>query len=326
MNDLVCPDCGREGRTGVTYPLHCLCGGLWWAREPQLYPVPPLREEEVESSTPLWQDPKDTGLLWKREDLNRSGSFKDRGAVVLAALAHQCGAHRLVVDSSGSAALAAAAAAAEMELELTVHTPGDLPSEKLDALTAFGAQVVAQGDRGAAARRAGLSAQSEFYVSHVYHPAFREGTAQAALEVFRQTGGDPPSTWLVPVGNGSLLLGLGLALLRSGVETVRLVAVQAAACPGLREPGGEGRTGAAGIGIATPPRREEILAVLERFQGTILEIEEEDIVAGRDRLGRRGVAAELAVGAVVAAVERLRGDGESGSILGWVTGAGHRGG
>ncbi len=325
MNDLLCPACGREARTGPTYPFRCICGGLWIARAPELYPVSEAGDEGVQPPIPLWADPGDARLRWKREDLNATGSFKDRGAAVLAAVAQRAGAEALVVDSSGSAALAAAGAAARVGLPVTVHTPGGLSPVKRDALRELGAAVVAEGTRAEASARARREADHVFYFSHVYHPAFREGTALAALEILEQTGGDPPPLWVVPVGNGSLFVGLALALERAGRSEVRLFAVQAGACPGLRRPGTGGATRAHGIGIDDPPRREEILAALRRGGGRTVEVSEEEIEAGRLALGRRGISAEPASAAAEAAVRRLRAEGETGEILAFLTGSGHRG-
>ncbi len=326
MNDLVCGACGREARTGPTYPYRCVCGGLWSLLRPELTPAGGVEEEGVEKPTPLWTDPRDPGLLWKREDLNRTGSFKDRGATVLAAVAERAGAANLVVDSSGSAALAAASAAVSAGLALTVHTPEGLPRVKREALEVLGARVVASGDRCAASARAREAARESFYFSHVYHPAFFEGTARCGVEALAQCGGAPPPVWVLPVGNGSLLLGLDRALGRAGVEGVRLMAVQASACPGLNRPGSGSGTAASGIGISDPPRREEILAALARTGGGVIEVGEDEIEASRAALGARGVAVERASAAAEAGVRRLRAEGERGPILAVLTGSGHRGG
>ncbi len=281
--------------------------------------------ERVQAPTPLWPDPVDRDLLWKREDLNRTGSFKDRGAEALAAVAVQAGATRLVVDSSGSAALAAASAAARAGIPVTVHTPGDLPSAKRHALETMGARVVAEGDRAAAAARAAEAAAREFYFSHVSHPAFFEGTGHSATEALAQCGDREPRTWIVPVGNGSLFLGIAHALDRLERKNVRLMAVQASACPGLRRPGTGGSTRATGIAIADPPRREEILAALALHGGEVIEVGEEEIEAAHAALGRRGVAAERASAAALAGVRALRSAGEREPVLAWLTGSGHRG-
>ncbi len=327
VHDLVCARCGREARTGPTYPVHCLCGGLWLLTEPRL-PVPDgERGPNAGGGIPLWPDPRDPDRWWwKREDLNRTGSFKDRGAEVLAAVAVEAGAERLVLDSSGSAALAGASAAARVDLPLTVHTPESLSSIRREAIEVLGARVVARGDRAAAARRAREEAEGAFYFSHVYHPAFFEGTAASGAEVLASTADRAePVTWVVPVGNGSLLLGLDRALVRAGVSGVRLTAVQAAACPGLRRPGCRARTAAAGIGIPDPPRREEILAALERHGGGIVEVEEEEIAAARDEMGRIGLDMEPAAASAAAAVGRLRSSGHEGVVVAWLTGSGLRG-
>jgi threonine synthase len=325
MNDLVCPACGREGRTGATWPYRCVCGGLWSARDPEAYAIPGASDREARPPTPLWEDPARPGTLWKREDLQRTGSFKDRGAAVLARLARERGASRVVVDSSGSAALAAASAGAREGLEVTVHTPGDLAPPKREALDAFGVRLVAEGTREDAAQRVLESIERDFYLSHVYHPAFHAGTATAGEEVLRQTGGAPPPVWLVPVGNGSLFLGLVQALDRAALADVRLIAVQASACPGLTGGTGAGRTRAAGIGIVNPPRREQILGALRARDGEILLVSEEEIEAGTLSLGRKGVWADPAAGAVEAALGQLEAAGARGACVAWLTGSGLRG-
>jgi threonine synthase len=322
MGDLLCPACGAEATTGPTYPPRCACGSLWSARDPEGY----LEGIPAAAPTPVWSDPGDAALWWKREDLTRTGSFKDRGAEVLVRAALRGGATALVLDSSGSAALAGASAAAVAGLPLTVHVPGSLPAAKLGALEIFGATVVARGTRGDAASRALEEATGAFYLSHVHHPAFIAGTSRVGSEVLSQLGDAVPPLWVVPVGNGSLFLGLDRALTREGIEGVRLIAVQASASPGLRRPGTGGATLASGIGIADPPRREEILTALHRWGGRVIEVDEDELAAARASLWHHGVAAEYAAAAAAAAMIRLRRDGESGGALAFLTGSGHRGG
>lgn len=317
-NDLLCPECGREARTGAVYPFTCICGGLWTANpEADAFPASGFHP------TPLWRDPRYPSIWWKREDLNPTGSFKDRGAVVLAALAAECGAEQMVVDSSGSAALAAAAAAARVRIPLTVHTPRSLAPPKRDALRFLGATLVSAGDRSDAAERAREESRGAFYASHVYHPAFSTGTGGAATEVLDRMGEAVPPVWVVPVGNGSLFLGLA-RVLETVVPKPRLIAVQAARCPGLRKPGRAEATEAVGIAISDPPRRTEILAAVERFSGRVLEIPEDALLQARETLWGRGVAAETASAASLAGIRVLEEEGETGPFLGWITGSGLR--
>jgi threonine synthase len=118
---------------------------------------------------------------------------------------------------------------------------------------------------------------------------------------------------------------LAQALEREGMKHVRLVAVQARTCPGLTAPGGRGRTRAAGIGIANPPRREEILCALRQRGGEIELVTEAEIEAGTESLAGKGVWAEPAAGAAEAALDKLQARGETGPFLGWLTGSGLRG-
>ncbi|AHI00468.1 hypothetical protein GCM10010174_64440 [Kutzneria viridogrisea] len=47
----------------------------------------------------------------------------------------------------------------------------------------------------------------DFYATHVYNPLFHIGTATFAFEVWEQLGGRLPDTFVLPVGNGTLVLG-----------------------------------------------------------------------------------------------------------------------
>lgn len=322
MNDLWCPRCDGEAKTGPVYPPRCACGGLWRAREPSAYRVE--RDRASHFVTPVWKDPREHAVWWKREDLSRTGSFKDRGAESLIRLAKRVGASRLVMDSSGSAALAAASAAARAGLPLRVHVPADTPARMLAVLGEMGAEALAEGTRADAAMRALEESSRAFYASHVHHPAFTAGTAEAGFEALAQMRDVTPSMWILPVGNGSLLLGLHEALQASVRHAVRLVAVQAAATAGLLRPGVAGRTRARGIAIADPPRREEILAAVRRSGGEVLEVSEEDIAGAEERLWKRGLAVESASAAALAGLTQLRSRGLSDPVLGWLTGCGHR--
>ena len=319
MNRLTCSSCSQTVRTGSVYPYRCRCGGLWAIQSSEVvYP-------DGEAVTPLWEDPEEEALLWKREDLNPTGSFKDRGAASLAEVARASGATSLVLDSSGSAALAAASAAAALHLPLTVHTPRMLSPVRKRILEFLGCEVVAEGNREDAGERARRASEESFYFSHVYHPAFFWGTAIAAWEALRQVKQSVPRIWMLPVGNGSLFLGQAAALRGAERYDLKLIAVQASSCPGLRAPGSGGTTHAAGIAISDPPRREEILKTLGEFNGWVIEVDEEEIRDATRTLGRRGVLAEPAAAAVLAGVRRFRAGGDRAPILGWLTGSGLRG-
>ena len=317
MNNIEC-GCGRRLIPGPVYSPECDCGGLWSFGSS---PAPP---EPTPWTAPLWKDPVDPSLFWKREDLNPTGSFKDRGAHALAGWAQEYGATSLVADSSGSAALAAARQGAVLQLPTTVHAPESLGEQRKQTLRTFGARIVAAGSREDAARRAREQAADSFWFSHVYHPVFAWGVSLSAHEVLAedQNRGEEVD-WIVPVGNGSLLLGLCLALETVPRPGVRLVGVQAENCAGLFPQRIRTDTAAAGIGIASPPRRQQLWEALKSHEGTVELVSEEAMKEAEADLRSRGVFAEPASATVLAAFRRRENVGRP--AVGWLTGAGGRG-
>ncbi len=142
-------------------------------------------------------------------------SFKDRGAVLLAELALRLGPQRVLADSSGNAGTAIAAYCARAALPCTVYVPEGTSPKKLEQIGAHGAQVrLVDGDRETAAQaaRAAADEPGTFYASHVFNPYFLHGTKTYVHELWEDLGGRLPDVLVVPVGNGTLLLGAALAV------------------------------------------------------------------------------------------------------------------
>ncbi|MEV0581396.1 pyridoxal-phosphate dependent enzyme [Nonomuraea sp. NPDC050310] len=260
-----------------------------------------------EGRTPLVEERP--GLFLKLEYVAPTGSFKDRGAVVLVALARLAGADRLVADSSGNAGTAVAAYAARAGIEAEIFVPAGTSEKKLTQVRGHGAQVtVVPGTREdtAAAAIERVEEGGAFYASHVYNPFFHEGTKTYAYELVEQLG-RAPGTVVLPAGNGTLVLGAhrGFAELRAaGVidRMPRVVAVQAERCAPLA-----GRTGflptvAEGIAIADPARREGILRAVDE----VVTVTEAEIGAARAELARRGLWVEPTGAVAYAAAARAR--------------------
>jgi threonine dehydratase len=151
-------------------------------------------------------------LVVKAECLQRSGSFKYRGALnaVLAGLERND--RRPVVAVAGNHALAVALAARECGLRATVVMPKDGRPLKRAAVEALGATVVTsevpQADR-------------EQIVSDLVNRGMRSitpddpevmaGAGTLMLELVEQMGAPLPSTAVVPIGMGGLFAGLTIA-------------------------------------------------------------------------------------------------------------------
>jgi threonine synthase len=276
-----------------------------------------------EGMTPLVAHPPDAGgLLLKLEFLSPTLSFKDRGAAVLVAKALELGATELVADSSGNAGTAISAYAARAGLPCTVFVPGGTSAKKLAQMQAHGAAVVeVAGTREdtAAAAIASVEERRAFYASHVYSPWFYEGTKTYGFEVCEQLGWSSPDLLVLPVGNGTLVLGVARAfdeLLAGGVidRLPRLLLVQASACAPIArafradtdrvEPVRNEGTIAEGIAIAAPARGERILEVVRRYGGDVVAVGDDEIRESVAALARRGLYVEPTAAAPLAGVMR----------------------
>lgn len=278
----------------------------------------PLDITMGEGMTPLVTAPGQPGVHLKVDHLMPTGSFKDRGAVLLAALAAQLGVDRLMADSSGNAGTAVAAYAARAGIACDVYVPEATSAGKVAQLRAYGATVhQIPGTREDTADAAARAADEPgvFYASHVYHPFFLHGTKTYVLELWEQLGGRLPDTLVLPVGNGTLVLGAHLAcaeLLDQGLidRLPRIIAVQAAGCAPLAAAftGGSFEiaahgTVAEGIAIARPARGPQILAAVRATGGAIITVTDDQVHAAHACLARAGLYVEPTSAVCWAAVQ-----------------------
>jgi threonine synthase len=237
-------------------------------------------------------------------------SFKDRGAVLLAALAKRIGVRSALVDSSGNAGTAAAAYFARAGIDCRVFVPASTSAGKLAQMRAHGAELtLVEGSRADTSAAALSAAESPgvFYASHVFHPYFLHGVKTYGYEIWEQNDHQLPRTVVVPVGNGTMVLGCHLAfreLVDAGLadRLPALVAVQAAGCPPLAaafargldiaEPVDVQSTVAEGIAIAAPPRGTQILAAVRASGGAIVTVTDAEVLAARTELAAEGLYVE----------------------------------
>jgi len=318
----VCPECGRQFE--FTDPAWRCCGTPMRLAEPPAAPVPlaelagrPLTTwryaEALGVPAELWRSATlgegitpllsaGDGISVKVEYASPTLSFKDRGVVLLIVQALAAGAAKVIADSSGNAGTAVAAYAARVGLPAEIFVPASTSPKKIAQVRAHGATVnLVPGTREATAAAAieAVEAGDSFYASHVYNPVFHLGTATYGFEVWEQLGGRLPETLVLPVGNGTLVLGVtravaGLLAAELIPAAPRIVAVQAANCAPLAAARRAGSaeplavesspTIAEGIAIAAPARGAEILAAVD----DIVTVTEEQVLAGRSELARRG--------------------------------------
>src|SRR3990172_7394069 len=247
-------------------------------------------------------------LLLKLEQLFPTGSYKDRGAAVLISKAKEMGIARVVEDSSGNAGCAIAAYAAKAGIECEILVPESTSPGKLAQILLYGSALRRiPGSRENTANAALAAAKDTYYASHSWNPFFFEGTKTFAYEVWEQMGFRAPDALILPVGNGTLLIGsfLGFRELKeNGLadKIPRHIAVQAENCAPLLAmfrnnldtvPRIETReTIAEGVAIAAPVRGKEIVEIVRETGGEVVAVSDAEVENALVLLGRKGLYVE----------------------------------
>ncbi len=176
--------------------------------------------------SPLLNDRVGGRLLIKAEPLQRTGSFKFRGAYNRISRLDAGEIERGVVAfSSGNHAQGVAAAAHAMGAPAAIVMPSDAPQIKLDNTRAWGAEVVIydryRQDRDVAARDL-AEQRGAVLVPPFDHPLIIAGQGTVGLEIAAQAeaAGAKLDALLSPCGGGGLISGCALALAEKapGVE------------------------------------------------------------------------------------------------------------
>jgi len=167
-------------------------------------------------------------LVLKAENLQRTGSFKLRGA--LNKLRSVGSVEGVVAGSAGNHAQSLAYAARASGVRCEVFMPVDASIGKLSAVRAFGAEVHQQGDSVDACVELARARAAEAGLLFV-HPfddldvvAGQAGVGIELLEDVPEIG-----TAIVPIGGGGLMSGVAAAIRQRRPE-VRIVGVQAERC------------------------------------------------------------------------------------------------
>jgi threonine dehydratase len=188
-----------------------------------------IRETPVLSSQTLAQRTGITVAL-KAENLQRTGSFKLRGALAkLASLGQACEAG-VVTGSAGNHAQAVAYATRVRGVACEVFMPEFAPIAKAEAATALGARVRLVGatvDESLAAARDRADAAGLMFVHPFDDPEVIAGQGSLGLELLAQVPG--MTRVIVPVGGGGLISGVAIAI-KSERPEVEVIGVQAEAC------------------------------------------------------------------------------------------------
>ncbi|WP_238009859.1 threonine/serine dehydratase [Dactylosporangium sp. AC04546] len=189
--------------------------------------------------TPLLSSPaldRATGgsVICKAEGLQRTGSFKIRGAWnAIAALPPHARANGVITFSSGNHGRALAFAARMHDVPVAVVLPTDVSETKRTAIARAGAEIIPcraverEGVAVAEAERRGMT-----FVAPYDDPNVIAGQGTVAREMFEDAAG--LDVLLVPVSGGGLLAGCALAAAGNARKAVRVIGVEPATCARLQ--------------------------------------------------------------------------------------------
>jgi threonine dehydratase len=226
-------------------------------------------------------------VFLKCENLQRTGSFKVRGAYLrIARLTDAERARGVVAASAGNHAQGVAFAAGRLGCTATVVMPQGAPLPKVQATRDYGAEVILHGSNveDALAEALAYSERTGAVFIHPFdHYDIVAGQGTVGLEIFEQC--PQVRTVVVPVGGGGLAAGIVVAV-KSLDPEIRVVGVQAEAVapyPGslaAGHPVSIRGTSTMADGIAVSRPGEIPFAILSGFAERVVTVSEESLARG----------------------------------------------
>lgn len=278
-------------------------------------PITPLTKISIENRN----------VFIKHDYYFSSGTYKDRGATVLISKLKELGIDRiiedsLVDDSSGSASNAIASYCAHGNITCNLYSPFEITKEKYLELKLFGTMIhQLSGSKKEITKDINEAVKYEYYANQCWNPFFFHGTKTFAFEIWEQLGWKAPDVLIIPVGNGTLLLGAYIGfreLFNAGMITSipKIIGVQSTNCAPLyfayknnlnNIPKVEKKdTLAEGIAIADPIRGLEIIEAVKDTKGKIISVSEEEIKKSLRKMYKKGFVVEPVSAATIAGVEK----------------------
>lgn len=255
-----------------------------------------------------------TAPLLKCENLQKTGSFKVRGALnAIAVLSRRERARGVITISAGNHAQAVAWAAGRAGARAVVVMPEGAARTKVAAAIGYGAEVQLHGDAAAAFHEARRRADDEGLV--FLHPFDAEpvvaGHGSTGLEVCEDIPGE--AVIVVPVGGGGQIAGIAGVMAAMGRLTgrghVRVFGVEPKGAPGMRRSLDEGRAATLdhvrtiADGLAPPMAGELNYRYVAEFAEDVVLVSDDEILSAmRLLLTRAKLVAEPSGAAAVAAL------------------------
>jgi threonine dehydratase len=210
------------------------------------------------------------GAWLKAENLQRTGSFKVRGAVnAVLQLSPEQRQRGVITLSAGNHGMALAYAAQAFGIPCVVVVREDAAMAKLHAIRRYGAEIVLT---PLAQWQQRLEAEQQQRKLHLVHPfddpAVAAGQGTVGLEILEAV--PDLRTLIVPVGGGGLISGVAVAV-KQHRPAVRIIGVEPEQAPTVNEslaaghPVAPSRLDTIADGLAAPYTRPFNLALIQRY-------------------------------------------------------------
>jgi threonine dehydratase len=186
--------------------------------------------------TPLIYSPSlsrrfDADIFLKMENLQKTGSFKIRGATYkLLSMSNTEGVTSVVAASAGNHAQGVALAAMNAGMTSTIVMPEWSSISKQEATRGYGGEVICFGQNldESLSKAREIAGKEKLFIHPFDDPDIITGQGTIGIEIFEDL--NDPDMILVPIGGGGLISGIALAL-KAIRPAIKIIGVQAAACP-----------------------------------------------------------------------------------------------
>ncbi len=281
-------------------------------------------------------------LFLKNETQNPTWTFKDRGTACSVQNALRLDYKRFGTLSSGNMGASVAAYGSRAEMDTIIILKENVPIEKIEALTIYGARAIqVRGDYAELyTKLLEIGNEYQIYFSLSDDPMRVEGYKSLAFELFEQMDGRLPDFLAVPLGSGGLFRGIlkGFEELKhSGIasEIPKMIGVQTEGNSPTVDAFEKGADRIKHFPNAAtldhvlenpyPPSGNQVLRKLEINGGLLIKVDNEAVLTAMRLLAQEGIFAQPAsatcLAGLIRAVENKRIPADSSAVA-VVTGTG----
>ena len=261
-------------------------------------------------------------LHLKLENLQRTGSFKERGALnKLLTMSDAERSRGVIAASAGNHAQGVAFHAAALNIRAQIVMPLTTPLVKVAATRSYGAEVILHGasyDEACDEAMRRCETEGSTFIHPFDDPAVIAGQGSIGLELLEQV--PDLEAVVVPIGGGGLISGIGCALKETNPK-IRVVGVESEKLPSMlraREAGAPVTISPAATiadGIAVRRAGDITLPLVNRYVDEIVTVDDEEIASAILMLLEQEKTLAEGAGAANLPAEPLRAEIEHVALL-----------